>query len=488
MSIATLLFLLLACKGGDDDTSNTDGGADGGTDGGTDGGADGGGTWTATDAYEFESAFAPGTSAVAYDGQVMRQLLIDDMKTHLSGITARIDGGSFFPAPGDVAEELLFYFEFDSSTSGQVPLLKATDPAPLQSVYDEVSSGKNLVDKLAGNDTATDHRDWSTAFVGWPQDGVASPEDLVRAWISEIDAAAVARANGSIPLDPQGNPIGAIYLMADGRDLQQLLEKFLRAGVNFSQGTDDYLDDDVAGKGLLADHTAPDGSNPWTPLEHQWDEGFGYFGASRTFGGWSDELIASPGYVDVDGDGAIDLLRELTWGHAGNAAKRDLGASAEAPMDLTAQAWEGFMNGRALLSATAGAALTEAQMTELKGWRDQAVRAWELAIATTVVHYINDQLQDLGRIGTTDYVFADHAKHWSEAKGFALAFQFNPRSPLSDADFALLHERLGTAPVLTGEAEIDAHRQDLIEARALLGAAYGIDPKNLGDDDGTGGF
>lgn len=492
MTALSLLFLL-ACSGGtDDDTGTTDGGtSDGGTaDGGTtDGGTgDGGGTWTVTDAYDFESAFQPGVSSVAYDGQIMRHLLIDDLKSHLDGITARIDAGSFFPAEGDVKAELLFYFEFDSDTSGMVAPLESTDPAPLQTTYLEVSSGKDLKGKLAGNDSVTDHKDWSTQFVGWPQSGVTSPESLVLAWIDQIDAAAVARANGDIPLDPTGAPIGSIALTADGLDLAQLLEKFLRGGIAFSQGTDDYLDDDVKGKGLLSDHTVADGDNPWTPLEHQWDEGFGYFGAARTYGGWSDDLIADPGYADIDSDGAIDLLTELCWGHSANAAKRDLGASDSAPLDLTAQAWSGFYEGRALLSSTAGTALTEAQMDELKGYRNQAEQAWELAIATTVVHYINDTLRDMGAIGTDDYSYADHAKHWSEAKGFALALQFNPRSPLSDADFTLLHELLGTAPVLSGESALDAYANDLRSARSLLGAAYDIDASNLGDDDGNNGL
>jgi len=491
------LLFLLACTGDKDtgsDTSGDGGTSDGGTsdggtsDGGTSDGGGGDGGATTADAYAFESAFQPGVSSVSNDGQIMRHLLIDDLSTHLGGITARIDAGTFFPVAGDVKSELLFYFEFDSSTSGLVAPLKSTDPAPAQATYDEVSTGKNLKDKLAGNDSSTDHKDWSSEFVGWSDPGVSSPESLVLAWIDMIDAAAVDRANGNIPLDPTGAPLSAIYLTADGQDLNQLLNKFLRGGVAFSQGTDDYLDDDVDGKGLLADHSAADGDEAWTPLEHQWDEGFGYFGAARTYGSWSDELIADTAYEDVNGDGKIDLLSEVSWGHSTNAAKRDRGASKTAPMDLTAQAWDGFYLGRALLSSTAGTALTTAQLDELKGYRDQAEQAWELAIATTVVHYINDTLQDMGTIGTPDYSFADHAKHWSEGKGFALGLQFNPRSPLSDADFALVHELLGDAPVLTGSSELEAYAEDLREARAILGAAYGIDASNLGDDDGTNGL
>jgi hypothetical protein len=124
----------------------------------------------------------------------------------------------------------------------------------------------------------------------------------------------------------------------------------------------------------------------------------------------------------------------------------------------------------------------------LKGHRDLALSAWEAAIAASVIHYVNAVLQDMSAMGTEDYSFADHAKHWSEGKGFALSLQFNRLSPLSDADFATLHDLLGTAPVLVGGAAAEAYAQDLRDARALLAEAYGFAPENLGGDDGTGGW
>ena len=38
-----------------------------------------------------------------------------------------------------------------------------------------------------------------------------------------------------------------VHITAEGLDLQQLTQKFLLGAVNFSQGTDDYLDDDIDG-------------------------------------------------------------------------------------------------------------------------------------------------------------------------------------------------------------------------------------------------
>lgn len=435
--------------------------------------------------YQFESRFGTGTSVV-YTGQTARQLLISDLKTHVGGLTARVDGG-WFPIAGEVTEELDFYFSFDGASAGEVEFLLVTDPPPLQTTYGEISTTANLLGKIAGNDPEGQHRDWSTGFVGWDDPAVSAPESLVRHWFAQLDDAVVDRSNGVVPVDPTGAPLSAVHLTAEGQDLQQLLEKFLHGAVSFSQAADDYLDDDLPGKGLLSDNTAAVDGAPYTALEHGWDEGFGYFGAARDYHALADGDLVASGAQDTNGDGAIDLGQELSWSAAVNAAKRDDGAVS--PTDFTQEAWDGFHQGRALITAADGA-LTAEQAAQLAEHRDAAVAAWEKTLAATVVHYINEVLVDMGHFGTGDYVFADHAKHWSEMKGFALAFQFNPRSPMSDADFAQLHALIGQAPVLSSDGDDAAatYRGDLRAARDLIGATYGFDAANLGGNDGTGGW
>ena len=468
----TALLLLLACGDKDMlcDWCHTG-------DSHADDSADTGDTGTEINTYSFDSAFDDGSS-VSYSGQVLRQLLVDDMKSHIGGMTDRLNNG-WVPVEGEAAGEIYFYLEFDSSTGGTVEHGKAdiTD----DKAYNDISSGKDLFGKLAGNDSKGQHKDWSTDFVGWTADGVTTPESLVRTWISQLDAQAVAWGSGNVPLDPQGSPVPHVGVTPEGVDLIQMLDKFTRGAVAFSQASDDYMDDDTEDHGLNSDHTAAKEDANYTALEHGWDEGFGYFGAAQDYTARSDIEISDSAAFDTNGDGSIDLTSEYSWGHSINAAKRDKGAVA--PTDFTLQAWNGFFNGRALLTSTAGTALTDTQMEELKGYRDEAIAAWEKAISSTVVHYINDTLQDMGTLGTDDYSFADHAKHWSEMKGFALVLQFNPKSPLEDADFVALHKLLGQAPGMDAD-----YAADLLGARALLGDAYAFDTANLGADDGTGGW
>ncbi len=430
-----------------------------------------------------------GADSVTYSGQVLRHLLILDMKAYLGALTERLDGG-YFPAAGEVATDLGFYYRFDSATSGTVPILTTTDPATLQQVYDDIATGKDLASKIAGNDPAGEHEDWSTAFAGWSEDGVTSPESLVLRWFARVDEAAVAWSNGDIPLGPDGAPVPAVYVTAEGVDHRQLLQKFLTGAVTYAQATDDYLDDDVEGNGLLADHAALEEGKPYTTLEHAWDEAFGYFGAARDFGTWDDAAIASPGYTDTfSPDGAIDLTSEMCWGHATAAAKRDLGANPAAPTDFTATIWQGFVEGRTLLANTGGP-LDDAQRAQLTRARDQVVGAWDAVIAASVVHYLNEVLAVTTGAGEGTYDFAAHAAAWSEMKGFALSLQFNPRARLTDDQFVRLHAMLGQAPVLPN-ADLNtrlAYAASLREARALLADAYAFDPANLGDDDGLGGW
>jgi hypothetical protein len=423
-----------------------------------------------------------GASSVAYTGQTLRHVLIEDLKAHIGGLTARIEGGTFVPEAGRVKGELDFFYRFDGATSGDVAPKLAPKPAVLQAKYSDLSAGANLTSKIAGNDEPNkQHTNWTSGFRGGT---AASPEAQVLAWFQRLDELAVNRANGTIARDPSGAPIAQVYVTPEGQDLRELIQKFLGGAVAFSQGADDYLDE-----GLASDHSKLVDGRAYTELEHAWDEGFGYFGAQRDFLKHSDETLSATPYVDTNGDAKIDLLTEYSYGHSINASKRDLGSAASAKTDFSGDAMKAFLHGRALIAAAKGP-LTEVEKAALEKQRDIAVLAWEKAIAASAVHYINEVLVDMARFGGAEYKFVDHAKHWSELKGFALSLQFNPRSPLTDAQFETLHAKLGDRPVLPNASPTDiaAYKAGLIEARGLLKTAYGFADANMGDSNGLNGW
>lgn len=436
--------------------------------------------------YEFDSRFTPGTSPVSKSGQVFRHVLIAEMKSYLGGLTTQVDTTP--PVAGDVLAALNFYFEFDSTTSGTVPLTMTTTPELLQANYDDVSTDKNLVDKLAGNDASTDHKDWNagTNFVGWDDGGVDSPTALVRAWFQQLDDLAVARVS-TPELDPDGNPVSSVFLTSKGQDLQQLIQKFLLGAVAFSQGADDYLDTDVEGKGILSSNLQSE-DEPYSSLGHAWDEGFGYFGASIDYLDYTDDERAAKGgrsdyqgLHDLDGDGKIDLQTEFIFGHASNCGKRDGDSDPSAPTTFGDDAFEAFLAGRQLILSVDGE-LSATQLEELTGYANTARENWENCVAATIVHYINAVEADMEAFGTENYDFATHAKHWSELKGFALGMQFNPVSPLHvGTRFADLHEHIGLAPVLpnAGAEAINDYKAAMAAAKAIMKDAYGFADANL---------
>ena len=400
----------------------------------------------------------------------------------MSGLGTSITDGSYTPASMEqVVDDLSFRFDCPEDLCSDLP--SGVENA-VQATIGDISSGKNLVGKTAGNDSATDYQVWTdgSSFKGWA--GAESPEDLVRTWLDDMGAIAFDLfSTGTPALDPWGNAIEEPYITSDGLDYVQLTQKFLLGAVAFSQGADDYLSDDVEGKGLWASHEISD-EKAYTAREHAWDEGFGYFGAAINYIAYTDAEIKGGDSLDIDGDNMVDLKTEKNWGHCINAAKRDVGATEET--DFTTDAWDAFWAGRELLHSTRGQNFQpgDAAFTELQGYRDQAISAWEKAISATVVHYINDTLGDMDKLGTDDYSFKTHAKHWGEMKGFALGLQFNPNSPLITPDaskFETLHTLFGDSPVteLAGEGEHDAYRADLLEARALLQDAYSFSTANV---------
>ncbi len=450
--------------------------------------------------FAFESRFQPGVSSVAYSGQIKRHLLIEQLKAYIGNL----DDQSFSnPEPGDVVDALNFFYDFknsgvdDTLAIGFVP---AVGP-PLQVEWRDLGGSLvSLKEKFPEFDAGFEGN-----VVGYAS-GTLTPEGALQDMFQKVEQLIIDRANGNIPADPNGADIALAFVGADGIDYQQLIQKYLGGAIAISQGTDDYLDDDLAGKGLLSDNTVPAVSGgveqAYTGLEHVWDEGFGYFGAAQHYNDFSDDEIASAGGRadwqggnDADGDDAIDLLSEYNFGHSVNAGKRDRGSVVAT--DFTKTAFDAFIAGRTLI-VNAGGALDDSQLAELQGYRDTAVGAWERAVAATAVHYINDVLQDMEDFGTADYDFLAHAKHWSELKGFALALQFNVNhSPLVTNELQLstppleqLHSLIGDRPVLPGASEADqtAYKQSLNDAKALLGQVYQFDSANLGDADGLNGW
>ncbi|SMF12211.1 DUF4856 domain-containing protein [Pseudobacteriovorax antillogorgiicola] len=442
-------------------------------------------------------------STVSYTGQTFRQVLIEDLKTYIETLEQGTYQGSSDDALASLNSYVSYSYDNSSVASGAINgsssfSVTAKDTSETSIAIAEGTTyaviqdpGSNLLGKFAGNDNEELPRD---SFLGWTTlefngqdlssldidssgDGKVEPEDLLGAWLriiadQAVDGQAFTVANGDQP----AQSVTAAYLTESGLDLRQLVQKFIHGAVSFSQATDDYLSVTRGDeKGILADNSGPAKADVvYTAREHHWDEAFGYFGAARDFLSYTDDQTKNKLSIDTDNSGSIALLSEKNFGISVNAAKRDSGSTTG--LDLSSTIMNSFVKGRHLIAEK-----PEGYETAVTALATMIRIDWEKVLAATVIHYINDTISEMDQYGSSEYLFTDHAKFWSEMKGFALGLQFSPEKILSDEQFTQLHTLFGDAPVL-GSAGSDAlatYKTSLLEARALLQSAYAFDASDV---------
>jgi hypothetical protein len=440
---------------------------------------------------------------VSYTGQAFRQVLINNLKSVMAGLER--DGGYNGTAEQLVAALDSYYsYQYDSEITAPLAIngasnydmtvtdldgneLEITEGPTFEDLQTE---GKQLRNKTAGNDNELRHgslKGWSTTSfldqdltqidADGAADGVVEPEDLIVAWFRVVAEQAVnGQAFNVANPGHETQVVQEAYILENGWDVSQLVQKFLHGAVSFSQAAGDYLSTDLAEtKGLNADNTevAEAGAN-FTALEHHWDEAFGYFGAARDFSQYTDEQVKAGGSRDTNEDGSISLRSEKNQGIAVNTAKRDLGAST-GDVDFSSTTFEAFVKGRYLLTTR-----PEGYLAIAKAYAVVAIANWEKTIAATVIHYINETITEMQEYGSADYSFKQHAKVWSEMKGYGLALQFNPLQFMSLEKFEEFHELVGDKPVLgeAGDEAIAAYISKLEQARTLLAQTYGFAEAN----------
>ncbi len=395
-------------------------------------------TITVPPAYVFDSRFAAGESSVSYSGQVVRNLLLQDLKSLTDSVGK--DGGRSI-----TVDDMLRLYEYDDALNLKTRTTTGSLPAS-ESQYSALSTGKNLVGKISDE-----------PVIGYNR----TADDLVREWFATI-------AENSQDPDKLGTPMA--YTSDDGVDMSQMVNKVLIGAVPYYQATGVYLG------GLLErdNSEARNGTDPYTAMEHAWDEAFGYFGAARDYSRYTDEQLA--GKVDdftfdSNSDGSIDFKSEYNFGLSRNAGKRDKGGSG---VDFTQEIFSAFLAGRTAIT-------NQGSVAEISAYRQTAANGMEKVIAATVVHYINDTLSDMSKLGTADESISNLNKHWAEMKGYTVALQYNPFRLITDGQLAELHGIMGKAPIYDqpGSNAYNTQVNNYKRAKDVMQAAYGFSNTNM---------
>ncbi|MBA66144.1 MAG: hypothetical protein CMG55_10125 [Candidatus Marinimicrobia bacterium] len=381
--------------------------------------------------FNFDSRFVDGVSSVSYNGQVVRNLLINDIKGQFKG--------------GNGAKVLSMMANDDATAT----IITTAGGSTVQTFYHDISTS-HLNDRLEAVS--------SYVIPGWD----VNAGTLLGNWATEL---------GTLDMDATTN--------AQGLRLDQLAQKTLWGAVAYWQGTSKYMS-----KIPNDDNTMQDDGDPYTAMEHHWDESFGYFGAARDYNtGYTDDNDRkSDPYHDTNGDGSIDFKTEYNIGWAVTAAKRDLVDGVSIDYDFTKTIFDAYLEGRTLI-------VNEAPLEEIIVQRDIILNTWEKVVAAVTIHYVNDVAADMAALypadataGPSSELSADLNNHWGEMRGYANGLLYNDFKVISDADLNTVLTTMGTAPVYP-EAGEDAfytyHGLLLTTVKNTLQAAYDFSDEHM---------
>lgn len=363
------------------------------------------------------------TDSTSYPGQIARHLLHNALKQ----LAGQGDGEN---AESLKAQMMSYYAEKGPGREILDPQSKGAFVIA-QKTVDEISKDRDLTGSV-----------YKGLVTGWP--GSMTGDEVLRFM---IDKAAAAKGG----VDP-----------LTGYNYPQLISKFLMGAAFYNQAVDKYLDENLQPDVKPNDQPYGEGA-PYTGKEHSWDEAFGYFGApahALTLDAETAYAIAKADEsvmdaADHDGNGAVDLVTEMTYAHAYYAADADKGGKTNYLHTIVGA----FLDGRRLLVEANGQALTQDQLAALQGYASVIKTAWAQVIAEAAFKYAGSVYADLEKLkvivdsnGDPAKAFDDYVKHWGELKGFAMALATSGRD-LGETGVRL-DRLIGFGPVLLGGGQV----------------------------------
>ena len=399
---------------------------------------------------------------------------IDALNSYFQGIPAKntphriklvdLAGNPMNATEGKYYGDILQAFERSHRSHSKIPTLSlswkslsdSTAQGALKGIGNNIFQGVNLLEINADQNN----------------DPFAEAEDLILAIFQILARNATKEASFTVPNGSFSvERIHDAAITRNGVNLKEIANKLLHGAISLYQASYHL-------SAYNADNFAPHSViNNYTTLEHNWDQAFGHFGAARDFALYSDMEAGKKLSRNSNGDGDISLAKEKNLGIAVNSARIDLVAQrdGEGGMDLSTEAIEAFTMGRHLISEK-----PSGYLQYVRANATVALGAWEKVIGGVVIHYLNSTLKTMDAYGTKDYSFSNHAKYWSEMKGYGLSFQFNPHSLLTPKSFEEFHQLVGDSPVLMSadKTKIDHYKKRLLHARDILQNAFDFTETN----------
>jgi hypothetical protein len=358
------------------------------------------------------------TTSESYTGQMARQVLHDSLKK-LAG------KGNGKPNPALKAQMNSYY---SGKTKGRV-IVAPTSKGKFvvkQTKVDQISKKKNLSGKT-----------FKGTIAGMPNN-MTGPA-LVKFW---IDKASSAKKGADLN---------------NGYNYPQLISKFLMGAVFYNQAVDNYLDEKMSAKKKPNNKPYKKGAR-YTGKEHSWDEAFGYFGMPAHGMSLSPKQLyaiakrkpAALAYADHNGDGKVDLYREMVFAPAYYAAGSDKKGKTTYAKAIT----QAFLDGRSVITSAKGAKLSNSQRASLRKYAAIIEKNWEQTLAEAVFKYAGSCFKDLKKLkkSQSSKALGKYVKHWGELKGFSLSLQAGRKNLGETA--TRLNRLIGFGPVLMNSSQV----------------------------------
>ena len=355
------------------------------------------------------------TNTVSYSGQIARHVLEQSLKK----LAGKGNGGG---NAADLEAQMLSYF---NGSDEDLPIIapKSKDGFKIkQTSLHQISKGKNISGKF-----------YDGAMPAWP--GNMSGKDVAYNMI-----AMAAKSNKGFDADT-------------GYDWAQLISKYTMGAMAYNQAVDNYLDEKLSAEKKPNNKPYKDGAH-YTGKEHSWDEAFGYWGAAAHQHSFNPNKVyeiakmKNQGAADKNGDGMVDLKSEYVFGPTYYAAAFD--RSGTKSTNYTNTIFDAFLDGRKLITAAAGDALSDSERSQLKGYAATIEENWEKVLAEAVFKYAGSVYKDINKMkdlsgDDLNKAYRAYVKHWGELKGFAMAMQ-SGKSNLG-ATATKMNELMGFGPV-----------------------------------------
>ena len=355
------------------------------------------------------------TNTVSYSGQIARHVLEQSLKK----LAGKGNGGG---NAADLEAQMLSYF---NGSDDDLPIIapKSKDGFKIkQTSLHQISKGKNISGKF-----------YDGAMPAWP--GNMSGKDVAYNMI-----AMAAKSNKGFDADT-------------GYDWAQLISKYTMGAMAYNQAVDNYLDEKLSAEKKPNNKPYKDGAH-YTGKEHSWDEAFGYWGAAAHQHGFNPNKVyeiakmKNQDVADKNGDGMVDLKSEYVFGPCYYAAAFD--RSGTKSTNYTNTMFDAFLDGRKLITAAAGDALSDSERSQLKAYAATIEENWEKVLAEAVFKYAGSVYKDINKMkdlsgDDLNEAYRAYAKHWGELKGFAMAMQ-SGKSNLG-ATATKMNELMGFGPV-----------------------------------------